>query len=362
MGTVGAPATSPRDGEVVMTRADSTAAAWWRALPLTRVVRVEGAPLRDLADHVDPLPSDAPAPLFFCADNAAVASASTLTDAVVAAVEQAAIELIPLVVPGTDSPGDHSSLVRDAARARAVDLARSSAHFGPYLAHLAAARASARPPRTDTFSRETRLTGAARVVAQAHGRDGAVVILDVPADAPSRDVAAAAEWLCRTGVGVWLTGDGAMDVDRCPAYRVDVPAAPTDVATIVDRFRPASYPPVVGHPHAASAAEDRLYRLLSAREWATGRGHNQVVRLSEIGRPFTVDVVWARERIAVEIDGPEHRSRHRFSDDRSRDNLLQTRGWMVLRFTNDDVLTDHESVVATIEQAVHRRRAKGTPT
>ncbi|MBY6368474.1 DUF559 domain-containing protein [Rhodococcus corynebacterioides] len=345
-----------------MTRADSTAAAWWRALPLTRVVRVEGASLRDLADHVDPLPADAPAPLFFCADDAAAASASALTDAVVAAVEQAAIELIPLVVPGTDSPGDHSSLVRDAARARAVDLARSSAHFGPYLASLAGARASARPPRSDAFSRETRLTGAARVVAQAHGRDSAVVILDVPAEAPSRDVAAAAEWLCRTGVGVWLTGLGAADDDRVPTVRVEAPRVPNDVATIVDRFRPASYPPVVGHPHAASAAEKRLHRLFSAREWATGRGHNQVVRVSELARPFTVDVVWLQEKIAVEVDGPEHRSRHRFSDDRSRDNLLQTHGWMVLRFTNEDVLTDHESVVTIIDQALHRRRAKGTPT
>ncbi|MGW5269700.1 endonuclease domain-containing protein [Rhodococcus sp. NPDC003994] len=346
-----------------MTRAGSTVTpAWWRTLPLDRVVRVEGASLRDLADHVDPLPADTAAPLFFRADDAAAATAATLTDAVVAAVEQAAIELIPLCVPGSDSPADRSSLARSAARARAVETARSSEHFGPYLAHLAAAGASARTPRTDTFSRETRLTGAARVVAQAHGRDTAVLVVDVPAGAPARDVAAAAEWLCRAGVGVWLTGDGAESVDRFPTYRVDVPAAPSDVATIVDRFRPGSYPPVVGHPHAASAAEERLHTLLSTREWATGRGHNQVVRPSELGRPFTVDVVWKREKIAVEIDGPEHRSRQRFSDDRSRDNLLQTRGWMVLRFTNEDVLTDHERVVTTIEQALQRRRAKGTDT
>ncbi len=346
-----------------MTRADSTAAtSWWRTLPQGRVVRLEGASLRDLADHLDPLPTDAAAPLFFRADDAAVVSAASLTEAVVAAVEQAAIDLIPLCLPGTDSPGDRSSLARSAARARAVETARSSEHFGPYLAHLAAARASARPPRRDVFSRETRLTGAARVVARAHGRDGTVLVVDIPAGASPRDVAAAAEWLCRTGIGVWLTGDGAAAVDRVPSHRIDVPAAPRDVATIVDRFRPASYPPVVGHPHAASAAEDRLYRLLSAREWATGRGHNQVVRPSELGRPFTVDVVWTREKIAVEIDGPEHRSRHRFSDDRSRDNLLQTRGWMVLRFTNEDVLTDHERVLTTIERALDRRRAKGTPT
>lgn len=341
-----------------MTYADSsTTTSWWQHAPLDRVVRLHGPRFRDLAESVDPLPDSAPAVLFFALSGG---TASQIVDAVVDALERAALDLVPQWLPGAVDADDHSSLARGSARARALEVAATTDHFGPYLAHLADAYVSGRPPRDDAYSRETRATGAGRVVAQANGRRSAVLIVDIPVDADVDAVSAAAEWLCGTGIGVWLTGAGA--VERFPSIRVDAPPAPADVSTIVDRFRPLGYPPVEGRPHAASAAEALLYRLLSTREWAAGRVHNRVVKLSELSRPFTIDVLWDEEKVAVEIDGPEHRARAMFSDDRSRDNLLQTHGYIVLRFTNEDMLTDHGRVVAMIEQTLHRRRTKGTAT
>ena len=332
------------EGEVAGTRGPTRA-------PLDRVVRLSGAGLRDLAESLDPLPPRAPAVLFFAPPDG---SASHIVGAVLDAVENAALGLLPLCFPD-GLPSDGSSLSRQAAKIRATALASTSEHFGPYLSYLAAARSSGRR-RADAFARETRLLGAARVVAAANARDHAVVVLDISSGVDSSAAAAAAEWLCSNGIGIWLIGSGSEAIDRCPVHRATVPPAPHDVVTIVDRFRPLSYPPVVGHPHAASAPEKRLHRLLNTRDWATGRHHNHVVRLTPVSQPFTVDVAWPSEKVAVEIDGPEHRARQRFSDDRSRDNQLQNEGWTVLRFTNEDVMTDHERVVTTIRRAVLQRR------
>lgn len=343
-----------------MTRADTdTTSPWWQRGPLDRVVRLHGSPLRDLAESVDPLPAEAPAVLFL---TVAPGTASHLASAVAAALERAALDLVPLWLPGGREAGDTSTLERRAAQARAREFASTTPHFGPYLAALADAFVAGTTPRPDAFARETRLAGCGRVVAAANGRPSTLLVLDVPTAVDPAAVAAAAEWVCGAGVAVWLTGPGAGAVDRFPSIRVDAPTAPADVATVVERFRPLGYPPVEGHPHAASAAEKLLDRHLSRHEWARGRGHNRVLRLTTLSRPFTVDVLWSAEKVAVEIDGPEHRGRARFTDDRSRDNQLQTHGYIVLRFTNEDVLTDHEQVSATIEKAVRQRRSRGNTT
>ncbi|MCZ4521252.1 DUF559 domain-containing protein [Rhodococcus ruber] len=341
-------------GDATMTCAGSS--SWWSRLPLDRVVRLDGPSFRDLAESVDPLPDDSPAPLFF---SLAEGTASDVATTVVDALERAAVNLVPFWLPGSEDD-DRSTLAREAARARASDIASTTTLFGPYLAHLADAAVGEHPLRADAFARETRATGAARVIALAHGRRNTVLIVDVPTDVDPDAVAAASEWLCGNGIGVWLTG--ADDVERFPRIRVEAPQAPADVSTIVDRFRPLSFPPIEGRPHAASDVEARLYQLLSTREWASGRGHNRVVKLTDLSEPFTVDVLWDDAKVVVEIDGPEHRARDKFSADRSRDNALQTHGYMVLRFTNEDMLTDHERVLATIQQALHRQRSKGAPT
>src|SRR5256885_16649158 len=65
---------------------------------------------------------------------------------------------------------------------------------------------------------------------------------------------------------------------------------------------------------------------------------------------------WPAEGLVVEVDGPDHRERLKFADDRRRDVQLHLRGHVVLRFTNEQVLADVETVVRKIEQLLSQRR------
>lgn len=63
-------------------------------------------------------------------------------------------------------------------------------------------------------------------------------------------------------------------------------------------------------------------------------------------QPYVVDFVCLKARLVVEIDGWSHDSRQ--ENDRFRSDYLQAMGYIILRFTNDDVYRDGESVVQTI--------------
>ncbi|WP_256991995.1 endonuclease domain-containing protein [Rhodococcoides fascians] len=337
-------------------------AGWWSSLPADRVTRLRGASERELAESANPLPADAPAIVFFTVDEPASRRSADLVEMVVTSLETAAVDSTALWLPEFEHNAGTSTLERRAARTSAVRLAADSAHFGPYIAALAESASSGRPIRRAVFTVETRAAGSARALAAAHGRDVVALVLVVPDAVDADFVSTAAEWLCaHARAGVWLTGDGSSRMDRFPSVSVRAPEVPAGVSTVLDRFRPLSYPPIAGHPHPASDPEKRLYRALDQHEWATGREHNRSIRLGELSRPFTVDVLWRTERVIVEIDGDEHRAAQRFAEDRVRDNQLQTHGYMVLRFTNAQVIDDPHRAVATIREAVSRRRSKGDP-
>jgi very-short-patch-repair endonuclease len=64
------------------------------------------------------------------------------------------------------------------------------------------------------------------------------------------------------------------------------------------------------------------------------------------GRFFSVDCLWRRERLIVELDGQAvHGTRQAFEADRERDRLLLAAGWRVIRVTWRQ-LRDQEGVVA----------------
>ncbi|MFG1677739.1 DUF559 domain-containing protein [Micromonospora sp. NPDC049282] len=69
-----------------------------------------------------------------------------------------------------------------------------------------------------------------------------------------------------------------------------------------------------------------------------------------------VDLAWPTLRIAVEYDGDHHRERAQFRRDVARLNALRSAGWIVLRFTADDVLRRPEATVALVHQALAERR------
>ncbi|MFC0007105.1 endonuclease domain-containing protein [Micromonospora siamensis] len=69
-----------------------------------------------------------------------------------------------------------------------------------------------------------------------------------------------------------------------------------------------------------------------------------------------VDLAWPALRVAVEYDGDHHRERAHFRQDVSRLNALRAAGWLVLRFTADDVLRTPDATIALVAQALRERR------
>jgi very-short-patch-repair endonuclease len=107
---------------------------------------------------------------------------------------------------------------------------------------------------------------------------------------------------------------------------------------------------------AASSAESRLHDVLRSAKivgWQAG------VPVCVNGRIIAVpDLLFERERVVVEVDGRRaHSGAEAFQNDRSRQNALMAAGYLVLRFTWEDVSTRAYAVVATIRQALAQRRS-----
>jgi very-short-patch-repair endonuclease len=81
----------------------------------------------------------------------------------------------------------------------------------------------------------------------------------------------------------------------------------------------------------ATEAETVLWRLLRSRRLA----HLKFRRQVPLG-PWIVDFVSFERRLIVEVDGSQHVDSDR---DRQRDNNLSERGFRILRFWNNDVLS-----------------------
>jgi very-short-patch-repair endonuclease len=65
--------------------------------------------------------------------------------------------------------------------------------------------------------------------------------------------------------------------------------------------------------------------------------------------PYFADFVCAEKRLIVEIDGGQHALRQSSDDERTR--YLESRGYRVLRFWNNEVLTSMPAVAEVILRA-----------
>lgn len=104
-----------------------------------------------------------------------------------------------------------------------------------------------------------------------------------------------------------------------------------------------------------SEAEQRMGALL-ARSGTGPWVANHPVR-DDSGRVIAeIDFAHEGLRIAVEVDGRAHHSdRRAFERDRIRQNLLVVRGWLVLRFTWEQITQRPEEVLAAIDAAIRMR-------
>lgn len=107
---------------------------------------------------------------------------------------------------------------------------------------------------------------------------------------------------------------------------------------------------------AYSSAERLLHSILR-RGAITGWSANVTVTIAGCA-VATVDVLFERERLVVEVDGyAAHRDRDSFERDRQRQNALVNGGYVVLRFTWRDLKDRPHEVMAEIRTALARARS-----
>ena len=92
--------------------------------------------------------------------------------------------------------------------------------------------------------------------------------------------------------------------------------------------------------------EAKLWQMLRRRQVGDLRFRRQ----APIG-PYIVDFVCLRHRLIIEADGPFHDA----ADDARRDGWLKAQGFGILRFSNESIATDPNSVLAAIMAAVEAR-------
>ena len=91
-------------------------------------------------------------------------------------------------------------------------------------------------------------------------------------------------------------------------------------------------------------AERALWRLLRSRPLKDVKFRRQ----TPVG-PWVVDFVAFEQRLVVEADGSQHLDSKR---DLARDADLQARGFLVLRFWNNDILHNTEGVLHRIVETI----------
>jgi very-short-patch-repair endonuclease len=87
-------------------------------------------------------------------------------------------------------------------------------------------------------------------------------------------------------------------------------------------------------------AEKKLWYALRSRQTCGLK----FVRQEPIGR-YTCDFVCREKRIVIEIDGGQHAE---LKSDAVRDRYLREQGYRVLRYWNNDVLSNLQSVLESI--------------
>jgi len=95
-------------------------------------------------------------------------------------------------------------------------------------------------------------------------------------------------------------------------------------------------------------AERRLWSHLRRRQVEGCKFRRQ----APVG-PYIVDLLCLSHRLVVEVDGGQHA--WRASSDEKRTKWLESQGFAVLRFWNNEVLGETDAVVAAISDALRGR-------
>lgn len=69
---------------------------------------------------------------------------------------------------------------------------------------------------------------------------------------------------------------------------------------------------------------------------------------------YIVDFLFRKSRVIVEIDGGYHFTEEQQQDDSLRTEWLESRGYSVIRFTNEQVLFDTNNVINKLKVSLNR--------
>lgn len=112
------------------------------------------------------------------------------------------------------------------------------------------------------------------------------------------------------------------------------------------------------NPHArtlranATDAERKLWNHLRNRQLADLKFRRQAT----VG-PYIADFLCVERSLIVEADGGQHGD----EQDRLRTSYLQSRGYSVLRFWNDDILRNMDGVLTMILEAANKAEPSPNP-
>ena len=111
-----------------------------------------------------------------------------------------------------------------------------------------------------------------------------------------------------------------------------------------------------GLAHPLSVLEQQLLAVL--RDAGIEEPDKQVPTTSDDGEQWRLDFVYPQHKVHIEVDGRRyHAGRTEQRADRRRDNFMNTEGWIVLRFTWEDVMNDPGYVVEQVLKALGRKPA-----
>lgn len=82
-----------------------------------------------------------------------------------------------------------------------------------------------------------------------------------------------------------------------------------------------------------------------------GRLKTKVLRQHIIG-DYIVDFLLPYYNLVIEVDGGYHAERAQQEDDQIRSAVLNAKGFYVIRFSNENVMTDIDSVLERINQHI----------
>ena len=280
-----------------------------------------------------------------------------LTEQVIDALSEAVAGTYPAWLPGAEHLAGPGGAGLAAVRAICERAAAAGDLFGPFLLAAGEASLCGRPLAVAEFARETAVRQARKLILRAYGCQRLVVMVELAGtwSAAQIEVAEAnALWLAGPGeLGVWLLGSPTARMTRVPRFTLrdgmptsELPAAP----------RPPGLAPPRGRPNPFSPAEQRLEAHLARSPWATGRAWNRTWSPGVLANPVRLDLVWTREKCVVELDGPDHLDTDKYAADRARDRALQRAGFLVLRYTNEEVIDDVARVLDELERFLEDRR------